>query len=116
MPLPAVARSSTIVHHVAFKAHVFALQLPSATSGNLAAATDPAATPKDVHEAPLEVMDQEAPRVEVVDQEASPAPLSASAVKAMKVVELRAALAERSLPTDGLKPVLAARLLEAVTA
>ena len=38
--------------------------------------------------------------------------LSAAGIRAMKVGELRDALAARSLPTDGLKPALAARLLQ----
>ena len=40
--------------------------------------------------------------------------LSVAAAKAMKVAELRAALEERGLTTDGLKPALLARLLAAI--
>ena len=45
-------------------------------------------------------------------QAASSTPLSEKQIKAMKVVELRAALEERGCATDGLKPALLARLLE----
>ena len=38
--------------------------------------------------------------------------LSAASIRRMKVAELRDALAARELPTDGLKPALAARLLQ----
>lgn len=41
--------------------------------------------------------------------------LSLTEIRGMKVAELRAALAERGLPTDGLKAVLKERLIEAVT-
>ena len=43
---------------------------------------------------------------------AIPTELSAASIRRMKVAELRDALAARKLPTDGLKPVLAARLLQ----
>ena len=38
--------------------------------------------------------------------------LSAASIRRMKVAELRDALAARELPTDGLKPALAARLMQ----
>ena len=40
--------------------------------------------------------------------------LTAKEVKAMKVAELRSALEARGCATDGLKPVLTARLLEVI--
>ena len=43
---------------------------------------------------------------------AAVAELSAASIRSMKVAELRDALAARKLPTDGLKPALAARLLQ----
>lgn len=44
--------------------------------------------------------------------EAATTELSAASIRRMKVAELRDALAARELPTDGLKPALAARLLQ----
>jgi hypothetical protein len=44
-----------------------------------------------------------------------PAPVCAKQVKAMTVVQLRAALAARGLETSGLKPALTARMLAMVT-
>ena len=55
------------------------------------------------------------PAAEKTVEAEAPPTLSEAAVKAMKVVELRAALEERGLATDGLKPALATRLLQAVT-
>ena len=43
---------------------------------------------------------------------AAVAELSAASIRSMKVAELRDALAARKLPTEGLKPALAARLLQ----
>ena len=43
----------------------------------------------------------------------APPPLTASTIRAMKVVELREALRLRALPETGLKAALVARLLEA---
>ena len=44
--------------------------------------------------------------------EAATTELSAASIRRMKVAELRDALAARELPTDGLKPALAARLMQ----
>ena len=85
-------------------AHEFAELVAAAEEQTAAEATD----------AQLE----EAPSSPPPEEQTLPEPAAAPAppVKSMKVVELRAALAARGLPTDGLKPVLAARLSEAYAA
>jgi hypothetical protein len=77
---------------------------PSAPPANLPhpAADTVAATAPEVATAAPEVAEGEP-----VEQLST---LSNAAINALKVGELRAACAERGLPSDGLKPVLAARL------
>ena len=78
-------------------------------------------TPVDMPTTVEEVDQDDAKASEVAAEvdattEATLEPLSVKDAKAMKVVELREALADRALPTDGLKPVLIARLLAAIAA
>ena len=51
-----------------------------------------------------------------IDAPSDPVPIDAEEVRSMTVVQLKAALKERGLSVSGLKPALAARLLEAVGA
>jgi hypothetical protein len=74
-----------------------------------AEATEAVVAPEAVPETAPETALEAAP--EATPEPAPLATLSVEAVKAMRVAELRVALEERDLSTEGLKPILASRLL-----
>ena len=74
-----------------------------------AEATEAVVAPEAVPETAPETAPEAAP--EATPEPAPLATLSVEAVKAMRVAELRVALEERDLSTEGLKPILASRLL-----